>query len=97
MRIVSLLPAVQNDEVWVLDAGPSYFNRPDPEWSGARKIPAHVLHGVTTGAGRGLVRTRNGGGPAPGRGAGPRAARDRATVARAAGLSASSPLRRPHR
>ncbi|MFJ8744877.1 hypothetical protein ACIRL2_36580 [Embleya sp. NPDC127516] len=39
------LPAVRNDNVWVLD-GPAYFNRPGPRVVRGVEILAYVLHGV---------------------------------------------------
>ncbi|WP_067479437.1 cobalamin-binding protein [Actinomadura hibisca] len=38
------LPAVRDDQVWVLD-GPAYFNRPGPRVVRGAEILAHVLHG----------------------------------------------------
>jgi iron complex transport system substrate-binding protein len=40
------LPAVRNDQVWVLD-GPAYFNRPGPRVVRGAEILAHILHGTS--------------------------------------------------
>jgi iron complex transport system substrate-binding protein len=40
------LPAVRDDQVWVLD-GPAYFNRPGPRVVRGVEVLAHVLHGVS--------------------------------------------------
>ncbi|MFJ3174736.1 cobalamin-binding protein [Streptomyces roseus] len=42
------LPAVQAEQVWVLD-GPAYFNRPGPRVVRGAEVLAHVLHGVRAG------------------------------------------------
>lgn len=42
----SSLPAVRNNQVWVLD-GPSYFNRPGPRVVRGIEVLAHILHGVS--------------------------------------------------
>lgn len=45
----SELPAVREDQVWVLD-GPAYFNRPGPRVVRGAEVLAQVLHGATVGA-----------------------------------------------
>ncbi|WP_269856673.1 cobalamin-binding protein [Streptomyces sp. RPT161] len=44
----SELPAVRDDQVWVVD-GPAYFNRPGPRVVRGIEVLAHVLHGVSAG------------------------------------------------
>jgi iron complex transport system substrate-binding protein len=45
------VPAVRNDEVWVVD-GPAYFNRPGPRVIDGAEILAAVLAGRATSGAR---------------------------------------------